>query len=54
MYDMLKAAKAAKQQVSTLTTEQKNKALEAMATALLANQASILEANKQDMAAAEG
>ena len=54
MYDMLKAAKAAKQAVCALSTEQKNQALEAMAEALLSNEASILEANARDMQAAEG
>ena len=54
MYDMLKAAKAAKQAVCALSTEQKNQALEAMAGALLSNEASILEANTRDMQAAEG
>ena len=54
MYDMLKAAKAAKQAVCALSTEQKNQALEAMAEALLSNEASILEANTRDMQAAEG
>ncbi len=49
MYDMLKAAKAAKRKVCNLTTEQKNAALEAMADALLEHEASILEANCQDM-----
>ena len=54
MYDMLMAAKAAKQAVCALSTEQKNQALEAMAEALLSNEASILEANTRDMQAAEG
>ena len=54
MYDMLKAAKAAKQAVCALSTEQKNQALEAMAEALLSNEASILKANTRDMQAAEG
>ena len=54
MYDMLKAAKAAKQAVCALSTEQKNQALEAMAGALLSNEASILEANTRDIQAAEG
>ena len=54
MYEMLKAAKAAKQQVAALTTQQKNMALEAMAGALLAEQAAILAANAQDMEKAKG
>ena len=54
MFEMLNAAKAAKQEVCKLTTQQKNAALEAMADALLANEASILEANKADMDKARG
>ena len=46
---MLKAAKAAKKEVCTLNTQQKNAALEAMADALLAQESAILEANRQDM-----
>ena len=52
MINMLQAAKAAKAQISQLTTQQKNAALEAMADALLANEAQILQANEQDMARA--
>ena len=44
MLNMLKAAKAAKVQVSCLSTAQKNAALEAMAAALLENEDKILEA----------
>ena len=54
MNEMLKNAKAAKASVSLLTTQQKNDALLAMADALVANQESILAANAQDLAAAEG
>lgn len=54
MHEMLKAAKAAKQQVAALTTEQKNRALEAMADALIANEHAILQANAQDMEKARG
>ena len=54
MMEMLKAAKAAKVQVSCLTTAQKNTALEAMADALLQNEAAILEANAQDLEKARG
>ena len=39
MFDMLKAAKAAKQDICKLTTAQKNAALEAMADALTAEYA---------------
>ena len=49
---MLEAAKAAKRQVNSLSTQQKNDALEAMAAALERNQDVILTANAQDMAAA--
>ena len=54
MNQMFLAAKAAKPEVSRLTTQQKNAALEAMASALLENEAAILAANVQDLAAAKG
>jgi len=54
MTEMLKAAKAAKVAVSTLTTAQKNAALEAMADALLNNEEKILAANKLDLEKARG
>ena len=54
MKDMLCAAKAAKFEVSKLTTEEKNAALNAMADALLAGEAEILAANAMDMEAAKG
>ena len=54
MIDMLKAAKAAKVQVSCLTTQQKNAALEAMADALLQNEEKILSANALDLQKAKG
>ena len=54
MISMLTAAKAAKIQISTLTTEQKNEALLAMADALESNEAAILEANALDMGKAKG
>ena len=54
MTDMLKAAKAAKLEVSRLTTGQKNAALAAMADALITHEADILAANALDMAAAQG
>lgn len=50
MINMLKAAKAAKAEVSALTTAQKNAALEAMADALLSHQEKILLANDEDIA----
>lgn len=49
MIEMLKAAKAAKNEVAGLSTGEKNRALEAMADALLTNAPSILEANKKDI-----
>ena len=54
MKNMLSAAKAAKLEVSRLTTEQKNAALEAMAAALVENEAAILAANTLDLEAARG
>ena len=54
MNQMFLAAKAAKPEVSRLTTQQKNAALEAMASALLENEAAILAANALDLEAARG
>ena len=54
MMELLKHAKAAKAAVSLLTTEQKNAALEAMADALLSNEAAILAANAEDLIQAKG
>ena len=54
MLTMLTAAKAAKTEVSQLTTAQKNAALNAMADALLENEAEILAANALDLEAAKG
>ncbi len=54
MTDMLIAAKAAKRQIAALTTVEKNAALNAMADALLSQEAAILEANEQDMIQAKG
>ena len=54
MIEMLTAAKAAKPVIARLTTEEKNAALEAMASALMENQQEILLANAQDMEAARG
>lgn len=52
MIEMLKAAKAAKAEVSALTTAQKNRALHAMADALIAYSQDILDANARDIARA--
>ncbi len=49
MIQMLMAAKAAKPEISSLTTQQKNAALEAMADALLEQQEQILAANAEDI-----
>ena len=49
MFEMLKAAKTAKFEISNLTTQQKNEALEAMAFSLLTHEDSILSANAQDL-----
>ena len=54
MKQMLERAKAAKVQITRLTTEQKNAALLAMADALIANEAEILAANALDLEAAKG
>ncbi len=51
--EILLRAKAATATLSTLTTEQKNNALLAMADALVADTAYILEANAEDMEAAK-
>ena len=51
---MLAAAKAAKPEISRLTTEQKNAALEAMAAALTEQESAILAANALDLEAAKG
>ncbi|MBR2938066.1 MAG: glutamate-5-semialdehyde dehydrogenase [Oscillospiraceae bacterium] len=54
MIDMLQAAKAAKTKVNLLSSEQKNKALLAMADALIQQMDNILSANAQDIADATG
>ena len=54
MNELLKNAKAAKAEVSLLTTEQKNAALEAMADALLQHESDILQANGLDLEQAKG
>ena len=54
MKTMLEAAKAAKTEITALTTQQKNAALLAMADALIANEAQILAANALDLDAARG
>lgn len=52
--DILKQAKAAKSELAKLGSEDKNKALLAMADALEENCATILEENKKDVEAARG
>ncbi|MBQ3542512.1 MAG: glutamate-5-semialdehyde dehydrogenase [Oscillospiraceae bacterium] len=54
MNEMLKAAKAAKPEISRLTEQQKNAALNAMADALIAHTGQILAANAEDMEKAQG
>jgi len=54
MIQMLEKAKAAKAEITCLTTDQKNAALQAMADALIANEAQILAANALDLEAAKG
>ena len=54
MKAMLEAAKAARTEITRLTTEQKNAALNAMADALIANEDQILAANALDLEAAKG
>ncbi len=54
MMEMLKAAKAAKAQITRLTSEEKNAALLAMADALLTQEDAILAANALDLEAASG
>ena len=54
MKTMLEQAKAAKAQVSCLTSAQKNAALNAMADALLEQEQDILSANALDLEAAKG
>ena len=49
MITMLKAAKAAKSEISVLSTVQKNRALLAMSESLIKNQDKILAANEQDI-----
>ena len=51
MKQMLQQAKAAKIEITRLTTDQKNAALLAMADALIANEAAILAANVLDLEA---
>ena len=54
MKAMLEAAKAAKTEIARLSSEQKNAALNAMADALIENEADILAANALDLEAAKG
>ena len=52
--DLCKAAKAASTQIAALTTDEKNKALDAMASYLLDATDTILKANAEDVEAARG
>lgn len=52
--ELLKQAKSATGKLATLTTQQKNEALLAMADALMQETAQILAANQEDLAAAKG
>nr|MBQ8243629.1 glutamate-5-semialdehyde dehydrogenase [Oscillospiraceae bacterium] len=54
MKAMLEAAKAAKFEIARLTSDRKNAALNAMADALIENEAEILAANALDLEAAKG
>ena len=54
MTELLKNAKRARSSVALLTTAQKDAALNAMADALLTNEAAILSANAADLSAARG
>ncbi len=54
MTALLQAAKAAKNEIAQLNTQQKNAALEAMAAALVAAKEDILQANREDLTRAEG
>ena len=54
MKTMLEAAKAAKFEIARLSSEQKNAALNAIADALIENEADILAANALDLEAARG
>ncbi len=54
MKTMLENAKAAKTEIARLTSDQKNAALNAMADALIAQEADILAANALDLEAAKG
>ena len=50
--ELLQGAKAAKARLAALSTQEKNRALLAMAQALVDQTGAILEANAQDLAAA--
>ena len=52
--DIIDGAVRARRALATVTTQQKNEALEAMTVSLLAAESEILAANEQDLAAARG
>ena len=54
MKEMLEAAKAAKNQIAGLTSQEKNAALNAMADSLISCEEAILDANALDLKAAKG
>ena len=54
MKEMLEAARAAKSQITALTAQEKNTALNAMADSLCSCEKAILEANALDLEAAKG
>ena len=52
LYDLVSACKAASRQAASLSTEAKNRALRAMAEALMGRRTEILAANRLDLDAA--
>ena len=54
LHDLVSACRAASRQAASLSTEAKNRALRAMAEALLGRRTEILAANRLDLDAAAG